>query len=238
MTRTMAFRTCALVIAAAAGCGSSSPSVSLHVDPPGDNSCIGVAGFVVTIKPFGRDRVIQSLPNPSPILSREACRLPHAVTAPDVDVDLAIDVTVDGYDSLQRLRVTGSQQIPSLDDPGNRHLVLAAAGDTTAGILVVDRSSALSGQSLADVTDIQISAKSQNCANQNSDIIPKTSVAPAQFFDAGTIGAFAAPADSLAPLGIGSTVFVCLYFFGTPTAHGATYAVLPSADGYWRADPL
>ena len=47
MTRAIAaFSAWVLVIAGAARCGSSGPSVTLQVDPPSDNSCIGVAGFV------------------------------------------------------------------------------------------------------------------------------------------------------------------------------------------------
>lgn len=238
MTRaTGAFSAWMLVIAGIAGCGSSGPSVTLQVDPPSDSSCIGVAGFVVTIKPAGRDAVVQSLPNPSPILSKAACRLPQPVSVQDIDVDLPIDVTVDGYDSLQQLRVTGSVQIPSLDSPGDQRLALAAAGDTTAAILVVDRSAALGGMPLADVKDIQISAKSQNCANANSDIIAKTSVLPAPFFDANPTGAFAAPAAAMAVVTTGSNIFVCLSFDAL-TVHSASYAVGLNPDGYWLASAL
>jgi hypothetical protein len=233
----VAFSACVLVIAGAAGCGSSGPSVTLQVDPPSDGSCIGVAGFVVTIKPAGRDRVIRSLPNPSPIVSKATCRLPQQVSMDNIGVDLPIDVTVDGYDSLEQLRVTGTLQIPSLDSPGERHLVLAAAGDTTAAILLVDRSAALGGFPLSDVTDFQISAKSQNCANSTSDIVAKTSVLSAEFFDASPTGAFAAPAAAMAAVTAGSNVFVCLYF-GTPAAQSAGYAVGLAPDGYWLASPL
>jgi hypothetical protein len=224
------------LVTAAAACWHKSPSITLPVDPPIDNSCIGVAGFVVTIRPVGHNPVIQSLPNPSPVLSRDACRLPYDVSAPDIDVAVPIDVTVDGYDSVQRLRVTGTLRIPSLDDPGDRHLTLAAAGDTSAGILVLDRTAALVGHSLADVTDIQISAKSQNCANANSDIVSQISVTTAPFFTASPTGAFAAPRSAIATLTTGSTVFVCLYF-GTAAVQGTPYTVSVVADGYWRADP-
>jgi len=226
---------CALI--AAAGCGPRSLSVTLALDPPADNSCIGVAGFVVTIKPLGRDPVVQALPNPSPILSKGACRLPQQVSVPDIDVDLPIDVAVDGFDSLQQLRVAGSLRVPSLDSPGEAHLVLGAAGDTTAGILVVDRSAALLDLPLAQVTAIQISSKSPNCSNQNADIIPRTSVQSAEFFDASATGAFAAPTAALATLTDGTTVFVCLYF-AAPTAQGATYRVSQATGGYWQANPL
>jgi hypothetical protein len=227
-----------LLVVGAAGCWSRATSVTLPVDPPSDNSCVGVAGFVVTIKPLGRDPVIRSLPNPSPILSKGACRLPQEISMEEIDVDLPIDVTINGYDSLQQLRVTGTLQVPSLDSPGDKHLVLGAAGDTTAGVLVFDRSAALAGRSLADVTDMQVSARSPNCTNPNADIIVKTSVVPAEFFGTNANGAFATPAAAMATLTPGSTFFVCLYF-GTPTAQGVTYAVFPSADGYWwRANPL
>jgi hypothetical protein len=235
MTRAIAaFSAWVLVIAGAARCGSSGPSVTLQVDPPSDNSCIGVAGFVVTIKPAGRDAVVTSLPNPSPILSKATCRLPQPVSVENIDVGLPIDVTVVGYDSLQQLRITGSVKIPSLDSPGGQHLALAAAGDTTAAILVVDRSAALGSMPLADVKDIQISAKSQNCANANSDIIAKTSVLQAPFFAASPTGAFAAPAAGMAA---GSTIFVCLYFDAL-TAQSASYSVSRSPDGYWLASHL
>jgi hypothetical protein len=226
----------ALAVASLARCGHGSTSVRLVVDPPADGSCVGVSGFVVTMKPVGRDPIVQLLPNASPILSQNACRLPYDVSAADVDAELPIDVTVEGYDSLEQLRVAGSARIPSLADPGEPHLALGAAGDTTAGVLILDTTAALLGGSLADVTDIQISAKSPNCTNPNADVVPKTPVAAARFFATSPVAAFAATAAAMATLAEGGTIFVCL-FFANATAQGVAYTATATADGYWRADP-
>jgi hypothetical protein len=226
----------ALAVTAVSGCWRGAASVRLVVDPPGDGSCVGVSGFVVTMKPVGRDPIVQLLPNASPIESRNACRLPYEASAADIDAELPIDVTVDGYDSLDQLRVTGTARIPSLADPGDPHLALAAAGDPTAALLILDTSAALVGGSPADVTDVQISAKSPNCTNPNADIVPKTPVGAARFFATSPVAAFAASAGAMATLAPGDTVFVCLYF-GTASVQGVAYTASPTADGYWRANP-
>ena len=220
--------TCGLVAASVAACGHAKPSVTLPVDPPGDDSCIGVAGFIVTVKPVGKAPIAQILPNRSPVLSRDACRLPYAALADDIDLDAPIDVTIEGYDSIEQQRVTGTARIPSLDAPGNQRLQLAAA--TQAGsmsVIVIDRTMALAGRSLAEVTQFEVTTKT------NGPVIGPVQINEATpFFAVGEPGAFALSADPTGEI-------IVILTFGTDSSGKPHYSVAQTpGEPFLRATPL
>ncbi|MET0594335.1 MAG: hypothetical protein ABW133_16655 [Polyangiaceae bacterium] len=130
---------CAAALAIVA-CGSEpGPQSTLYVDPPTDDSCIGVIGFEVKISPAGQEPTTRRLIRSAPVLAQENCKLPETATLGELALDTPVTVTVTGFDSSgASARVAGRAEIPSLrSEP--IHLKLARTLPTLPTVLVFYR---------------------------------------------------------------------------------------------------
>lgn len=129
----------AVVVLLAACSGEPGPNVRLVVEAPLDDSCIGVAGFEVTISPSGRAPEVRQLVGKAPILAAQDCKLPDSFRLSDLAIDAPITVTVTGYDATgTAARVTGRSEIASLRG-GDARLRLERAAPTLPTLLVFYR---------------------------------------------------------------------------------------------------
>jgi hypothetical protein len=139
-------------------CGDpSSTDATLIVDAPpsGDTSCVGVAGFEVTIAPVGKAEQTAQLIGPAPILDPKDCKLPRSFGIADLDIDVPVDVTITGYDgSGTAARVNGNQRIQNLRE-SSAHLALSPISSRNT-LLVFDRKPLLGAARWADVTSMLI----------------------------------------------------------------------------------
>ena len=138
--------------------GESGADATVYVDPPtnGDNSCVGVAGFEVIVSPTGQAQQTKKLVGPATILDATACAVP-SFSIPNLEIDAAIIVTVNGYDgSGTKVRVTGRQTIQSLRQ-GPVHLQLEPASSQLPPLLVFDRGPLLGSVDVSQIETIGIS---------------------------------------------------------------------------------
>lgn len=217
-----------------AACGRPTHALTMTVDTSQvqDGSCAGVAGFVVTVQPQGKQSDVLRIPNRSPTHPNEGCHLSSPVTADDIDVDVQIIVSVEGFDSLKTRRISGTLAVPSLESPGSQTLALKpdAAGGALP-ILEIDRSTALSaGTSVGEVTAFHVALK-----GNGGDVIPLVPVEAdtTPFFAAGEPGAFAFP--STVTLSDGDTVDIELFFGAQSNSARYTVSQLSSSPPYWQA---
>jgi hypothetical protein len=138
--------------------GQSGADVILDVDPPLEGSCVGVAGFEVTVSPSGQAPQSKKLVGPQPILDPTVCALPGPFMIQDLDLDSPISIDVRGYDGTgTSMRVSASTTLTSLRQ-SPKHLVLRAE-QTRHPLLVLNRNAALQGVPLSDVKTIAISTQ-------------------------------------------------------------------------------
>jgi hypothetical protein len=158
-------------------CGSQpGANATIYVDPPQDPlSCVGVAGFEVTVEPLGKASETKRVMLPETILDAASCALPR-FSIPDLDIDLPVNVTINGFDGGGKLRVGGEAGIMSLHE-NPVHLTLEAK--TLHPLLVFERKPYLGGVPLSEVTGMRITT-------QMMGITPLLSVNrddPGVFFD-------------------------------------------------------
>jgi hypothetical protein len=146
------------------GCGGESDAnVTLRIDPPpdGDNSCVGVAGFEVTVSQPGHVDKPAQLVGKDPILDAKACALPEPFPIQGLDLGTPVSVTVRGYDGTGTAsRVSASTTIGSLRE-SPAPLALRASSPPPPPVLVFYRNAVLGNTPLSDVTNILISKQMQ-----------------------------------------------------------------------------
>jgi hypothetical protein len=142
------------------GCGSEpDASATLIVDRPafGDDSCVGVAGFEVTVSATGKAPRTERSVDRVTILDAASCRLPLPVQLADLDIEASVIVTVAGYDgSGIRPRVIGHRTIENLRQ-GDVRLQLEAVPQLRPQLLVFERGPLLGGTQVKDLETIDIS---------------------------------------------------------------------------------
>jgi hypothetical protein len=212
----------------AIGCRNTT-QVTVLVDPPSDHGCIGVAGFDVDIA-GGQGSKQQTVLRTAPVLADEDCRIPSAVSLDGLDPEAPVDITINGYDDLRELRVSGSAHLDGLDPAApTRLLLVSAAAAAARPVLALDRAVAFPGIDLSTVTSINIHTQKGNL-----DLVTATIDEPtAPFFSVGEPGAFTlkqTPAE-------GEDIAVVLKAPGGNSSP-AQLTVSTSANGlYWETRP-
>jgi hypothetical protein len=127
-------------VALLAACGSErGPNVRLIIEGPSDDSCIGVAGFEVTVSPTGQSPQTRELVDTAPVLATQDCKLPNSFHLEGLAIDKPITVTVTGYDATgTSARVAGRSEISNLQD-GDLRLRLERTAPTLPTLLVFHR---------------------------------------------------------------------------------------------------
>ncbi len=111
----------------------------LIIEGPSDDSCIGVAGFEVTISPTGQSSQTRALVGSAPVLAAQDCKLPNSFHLEGLAIDKPITVTITGYDSTgTSARVSGRSEISNLQD-GDVRLQLERTAPTLPTLLVFHR---------------------------------------------------------------------------------------------------
>jgi hypothetical protein len=195
---------------ALAACGAESgPRATLYVEPPQDDSCIGVVGFDVTISPAGHEAVTRRLRRSAPVLEVENCQLPDSLFLEDLNPDAPITVTVAGYDATgASARVSGRTDIPGLrGDPAR--LSLEKTAPTLPTVLVIYRNRLLDNVPWSTVKTMTIATQmgSKTLLTVDRDIAK-------EFFDLEP-GAFGIP--TLEPGGKATTSALIVTFTTTDT---------------------
>jgi hypothetical protein len=207
------------------GCSPAKPGAEVRVEPPGDNSCIGVVGFVATLT--GVATTSYTSMRRLPVLEAGQCRLDSPIVVGDVDVGSQLSLTVYGYDSLRSPLVKGDARLGSIDAPGAAAIPLASVWSDPYPVLVVDRSSVAGFTSLADVTRIDIATVAQK-----TTVLSVAVDAEARpFFVATEPGAFAITTKTLTD---GEDVTVTLT---TASAAISDRFTLSNQGVYWALGP-
>ena len=205
------------------------PQATIYVDPPTDESCIGVIGFVVTLSPAGQAPKKIRLTRSAPVLTPENCKLPETASLGDLAPDTPVTVTVTGYDSTGALaRVSGSAEISNLRGEPVR-LKLARTMLTLPTILVFYRNRLLENVPASEV-------KTMTLATQMSSktlLVVDRGVAQ-EFFDPEP-GAFGIP--TLEPDGKATTTPLTVSFTtADTTSKNARITVGAWMNGYYTAN--
>jgi hypothetical protein len=149
---------------ALAGCASSANknTVIFYLDPPpdGDDGCIGVVGFDVTISSGNQTSVSGPLLNASPVLEPTLCQLSRPFSLPNLDLEAPASVTVTGHDGAGTVRVEARGQVDNLHGSGT-HLQLMASMTPPPPVLVVSKGPLLGGAPISEVTHLIITTMRQ-----------------------------------------------------------------------------
>jgi hypothetical protein len=177
-----------LGVSALAACGGK-PSVNatfyVKPPPPGDSSCLGVAGFEVVVSST-RGESKSALVNPMPVLDPKGCAVARPFTFEELDVEALVTVTITGYDGAGVPRLRATNTMKNLHE-APVHLELQPTLSPPAPVLVVRRSQYLQGTPLSELESMLISLQMQS--------VPILSVDPKRatpYFDVEP-GAYAVP---------------------------------------------
>jgi hypothetical protein len=139
--------------------GEPGPSVRLNVYAPQDDSCIGVAGFEVTITPAGQHAATRRIVGTAPVLAAEDCRLHEPFSLAGLGLDTPVTVSVIGYDATgTSARVSGRREISSLRE-GDIRLQLAKAAQSLPTLLVFRRNRFLENVPWDAITSMSITTQ-------------------------------------------------------------------------------
>lgn len=223
--KALAFSAAMLVIA----CGPEpGPQATLYVDPPTDDSCIGVVGFDVTLAPRGQAPARKRLIRTAPVLAPENCKLPEAASLGDLAPDTPVTVTVTGYDSWASARVSGSAEVSSLRGEPVR-LKLARTLPILPTVLVFYRNRLLENASASEVKTMTVATQ----MGSKTLLVVDRSMAP-EFFDPEP-GAFGIP--TLEPDGKATTTTLTVSFTtADTTSKSARMTVGAWMNGYYTAN--
>jgi hypothetical protein len=223
-----------LLALALSSCGGASeqpgPSFTLDVDPPAGTECIGAAGFEVSVTVGGHQAAKETALGTSAVLTEKGCRLSTPLSFSGIDPAASLDVTVQGFDGVHQLLVTGAAHVGSLDQPSGAHVALSGAGVSGHPVLVIDRKAGFPGIDLSAVTAVNIRSQQANLTYLDTPI----SSAARSFFSVGEPGPMVLGQSP----GPGEQLVVTLTLSrGGPKS--ARFGVTPDASGlFLRASPL
>jgi hypothetical protein len=124
----------------------------------GDRSCVGVAGFEVTVTTRAGRSESEPLLGEGPVRDPLGCALPSPFTIENLDPGENVTVTVTGYDGTGvTALVRATTSLPNLEG-GAVHLRLAAV-PPTAPLLIIHRAAHLEGRPLTTVKSMAVATQ-------------------------------------------------------------------------------
>lgn len=173
------------VAGCACACSAPNTDVTVYVDPPDGDACIGVVGFEITMTGPGAQWESGPLFNLAPVLDPAACRIAQPFSVKGIPADAMLTVGVVGYDSGRSARVAGTAPVAGSSGPPVHVPLAAVAGKPE--VLLIDRGPLLGGAALGDVTRMVVITQMKALTVLDLDA---TNASLAAYFGATDPGAF------------------------------------------------